>query len=403
VLAWCTAALLRVALGSATVSAITAAGIIAPLVHTSGVAPELLVLATTSGSLMFSHFNDIGFWMFKEYYNATVRQTFQVWTVMESIVAIVGLAGTLLLAQFVPAPPKHVVYVNSYHVGYPPSDEVAHALVSKLEARGTAVDSIYLDAKRHPESVAAKAADAVERIRKEQPDLLVASDDDAVKYVVVPNFRNGPMPVVFAGVNWDATQYALPHEHVTGMLEVVPIEEALQVVRAQFPKAHRLLTLSEDSVSERSNTALLEPKYRTMGFQPKTVMVNDFESWKIAFAAAQTQVDIIYLPTNGAIRNWNKDQAEAWVEAHARVPVITCDDFMIPYAALGLVKVAREQGDWAADAALAILSGRRPSDIPITANHLSTCLFNPVIAARTGLQMPAGHECRSVPLSGSWK
>jgi Gnt-I system high-affinity gluconate transporter len=64
----------------------------------SGVAPELLVLATTAGSLMFSHFNDIGFWMFKEYYNLTVRQTFQIWTVMESIVAIVGLLGTLALS-----------------------------------------------------------------------------------------------------------------------------------------------------------------------------------------------------------------------------------------------------------------------------------------------------------------
>lgn len=397
VLAWCTAALIRMALGSATVAAITTGGIIVPLVHTSGVAPELLVLATTSGSLMFSHFNDIGFWMFKEYYNATIRQTFQVWTVMESIVAIVGLGGTLLLAQFVPAPPKHIIYVNSYHVGYPPSDEVAHALVSKLEAHGVSVDSIYLDAKRHPEEVQKRAADAVEIIRKQRPDLLIASDDDAVKYVVVPNFRFGPIPVVFAGINWDATKYALPHENVTGIIEIVPIEETLQVVREQFPRARRLLTLSEDSVSERSNTALLEPKYRALGFEPKTVMVSDFGSWKAAFAAGQTQSDVVYLPTNGTVRNWDRDEATAWVVTRARVPLITCDDFMMPYVALGFTKVAREQGDWAADAALAVLGGRKPSDIPITANHLSTCLFNPVVAARTGLRMPAGRGCRSAP------
>jgi gluconate transporter len=96
-LAWGTAALLRLALGSATVAAITAAGILLPVVPGSGVAPELLVIATTSGSLMFSHFNDIGFWMFKEYYNVSVKQTFQIWTVMESIVAIVGLVGVLAL------------------------------------------------------------------------------------------------------------------------------------------------------------------------------------------------------------------------------------------------------------------------------------------------------------------
>jgi gluconate transporter len=101
ILAWSASALLRLALGSATVAAITAAGVVLPMIPGSGVAPELLVLATTAGSLMFSHFNDIGFWMFKEYYNLSVRQTFQIWTVMESIVAIVGLLGTLALSTVV--------------------------------------------------------------------------------------------------------------------------------------------------------------------------------------------------------------------------------------------------------------------------------------------------------------
>lgn len=101
ILAWSASALLRLALGSATVAAITAAGIVQPMVAQAGVAPELMVLATTAGSLMFSHFNDIGFWMFKEYYNVSVKQTFQIWTVMESVVAVVGLLGALALAQVV--------------------------------------------------------------------------------------------------------------------------------------------------------------------------------------------------------------------------------------------------------------------------------------------------------------
>jgi gluconate transporter len=101
VLAWATAALMRFAQGSATVAAITAAGIILPLVPTSGVRPELLVIAISTGSLMFSHFSDSGFWMFREYYNATIKQTFQVWTTMECTVGLVGLLGTLLLNRFV--------------------------------------------------------------------------------------------------------------------------------------------------------------------------------------------------------------------------------------------------------------------------------------------------------------
>jgi gluconate transporter len=98
VLAWATAAMLRLTLGSATVAALTAAGIVAPMVPGSGAVPELVVLATGAGSVMFSHFNDTGFWMFKEYYNATVKQTFQVWTTMECIVGVAGLLGTLALS-----------------------------------------------------------------------------------------------------------------------------------------------------------------------------------------------------------------------------------------------------------------------------------------------------------------
>jgi gluconate transporter len=103
-LAWSTAALVRLAVGSATVAAITAAGIVLPVIPGSGIRPELLVIATTAGSLMFSHFNDIGFWMFKEYYNVTVQQTFAIWTVMESIVAVVGLAGVFVLHSLLGSP-----------------------------------------------------------------------------------------------------------------------------------------------------------------------------------------------------------------------------------------------------------------------------------------------------------
>lgn len=97
ILSWVVAALLRLAIGSATVATITAAGIMLPIVAASGVKPELMVLATGSGSLMFSHFNDVGFWMFKEYYNVSIKQTFQIWTVMECIIGIIGLITVLII------------------------------------------------------------------------------------------------------------------------------------------------------------------------------------------------------------------------------------------------------------------------------------------------------------------
>lgn len=101
VLAWGIAALLRVSLGSATVAGLTTAGIVLPVVTTTGVSPELMVLATGAGSLMFSHVNDPGFWMFKEFFGLTIRDTITSWSIMETIVSVVGLLGVLLLNTFI--------------------------------------------------------------------------------------------------------------------------------------------------------------------------------------------------------------------------------------------------------------------------------------------------------------
>lgn len=101
VLGWLIAALVRVSVGSATVAGLTAAGIVSGLVQSSGVSPELMVLSVGAGSLMFSHVNDTGFWMFKEYFNLSLRQTFLSWTAMETIVSVLGLVGVLILEGFV--------------------------------------------------------------------------------------------------------------------------------------------------------------------------------------------------------------------------------------------------------------------------------------------------------------
>lgn len=96
VLGWLVAALFRIALGSATVAALTTSGIVLPLI-TPGVSPELMVLSVGAGSLFCSHVNDTGFWMFKEYFGLTMKQTFGTWTVMESLISVLGLAGVLIL------------------------------------------------------------------------------------------------------------------------------------------------------------------------------------------------------------------------------------------------------------------------------------------------------------------
>ncbi len=97
VFAWVVTALLRVMIGSATVAGITAAGVVAPLLAQNNVSPELMVLAVGSGSVFGSHINDSGFWMYKEFFKLSLKQTFLSWTVMETVISVVGLIGVLIL------------------------------------------------------------------------------------------------------------------------------------------------------------------------------------------------------------------------------------------------------------------------------------------------------------------
>jgi Gnt-I system high-affinity gluconate transporter len=100
-LSWLIAALLRIITGSSTVAGITTAGIILPVLAQTDVNPNLLALSIGAGSMVLSHVNDTGFWLFKEYYGVSVKNTLRSWTIMETILAVVGLIGVLILQNFI--------------------------------------------------------------------------------------------------------------------------------------------------------------------------------------------------------------------------------------------------------------------------------------------------------------
>ncbi|HDK9036613.1 TPA: gluconate permease [Staphylococcus aureus] len=100
-LAWIVAAVLRIALGSATVAAISTTGIVLPLLQSSDVNVALVVLAIGAGSVILSHVNDAGFWMFKEYFGLTVKETFLTWSLLETIISVSGIIFILFISLFV--------------------------------------------------------------------------------------------------------------------------------------------------------------------------------------------------------------------------------------------------------------------------------------------------------------
>lgn len=100
VLAWLLAAVVRVSMGSATVAMAVASGVLAPMAGTTGIRPELLMMATGCGSLMLSHVNDSGFWLVQSLFNISPKQTLATWSVVETVLSISGLVVTLLLSTF---------------------------------------------------------------------------------------------------------------------------------------------------------------------------------------------------------------------------------------------------------------------------------------------------------------
>ncbi|HVZ57619.1 MAG TPA: gluconate:H+ symporter [Chitinophagaceae bacterium] len=100
-LGWLIASVIRVCIGSATVAGLTAAGIMLPVLTRTHADPSLMVLSIGAGSLMFSHVNDGGFWLFKEYFNLSVKDTIRSWSLMETLIAVIGLGGVLILNIFV--------------------------------------------------------------------------------------------------------------------------------------------------------------------------------------------------------------------------------------------------------------------------------------------------------------
>jgi ABC-type uncharacterized transport system substrate-binding protein len=280
-----------------------------------------------------------------------------------------------------------VFLLNSYHEGYGSSDDITAGALSRLAGSNTDTAVFFMDTKRNTteDHALAKAREALEKIRLFRPDVIISMDDPAAKYVIVPHFSNGPVPVVFCGVNWSADQYGFPTPSVTGMLEVLPVIETLEALRPYFPGG-RLCVLSEDTLSEQSNQRAMEPIFQRAGLRTRFVLVKDYETWKKEFIRANQEDDIVFIPTNGAVAGWENEDARAFVRQAIRKPVISCDDFMMPFAVYGLTKVAREQGEWAAETALSILTGKEVSDIPVTRNTRTKAFFNPGLAAAIGFE-----------------
>ncbi len=284
-----------------------------------------------------------------------------------------------------------VYYINSYHQGYPASDKTEQSIRNSFKNLSIDLNIAYLDGKRiKKDSVILQVAKEIYNdIISVNPDILLVSDDDAVKYVVKPYFNSSAIPVLFCGVNWSHEAYQLDHNHIRGMNEVLPLSACLDSLSVYFPGSVKLGILSEKSLSEQNNILLLDTLFNNKGFQPKYQMVDDFDHWMKSFKMMNDSCDLIYLPTNGAISGWNKEKAIEFIKSEIKKPIFTCDDFMMEYSVLGMTKVIEEQGNWISQSCIEVLNGKKISGIENTQNKESKFYWNPEYAEIIGFSLPA--------------
>lgn len=280
--------------------------------------------------------------------------------------------------------------ITSYNTGYEWNDGIEQGVRSVLKGK-CALTQFNMNTKVHPSPAFARAQGLKARrmIQQLHPDVVIAADDNASRYVVMPFFRNAALPIVFCGVNWDVQRYGYPYRNATGMVEVAPIKPLLAIVRATIRNPRRVTYLAPDSETEHTDFEHYRKVYAESSIHVRSVFVRTLHDWELAYSRAQQEADFIILGNNAGINDWDRAVASSYALAHARKLTVSNYDWMQPYAMLAMTKIPNEQGEWAAKVALRILSGVSPQRIPITPNRRWAMFVNPALLKKAGIELPA--------------
>ncbi|MGQ7843373.1 ABC transporter substrate-binding protein [Granulosicoccus sp. 3-233] len=315
--------------------------------------------------------------------------------------AVTTACLSLFACSVLAAPAPLCLYVSSYHQGHAWSDGIERGLRQTI-AEHCEVASFYMDSSRRPSVRDMQSAGlaAFERARDLQPDIIITSDDNAAEYLIVPYLLGGKTPVVFSGINWSVQEYGLPSSNVTGMVEVAPLRHMLinTLTAVQSSPDHRILTLRKqpgaarilylgsDSPADLKMLARIDLIANLLGTGVDSILVDDFDAWLSGFRLAQNH-DLLIIGNNANVRDFDHDVARRHALLHTRTLSVTYNDWMMDYAVLGYTRLAEEQGEWAALAAIAILDGLPPSDIPVVTNRKFETWLNVDLAERSGLRL----------------
>lgn len=299
----------------------------------------------------------------------------------------------ILSAAFLLGPPsawgagRKVLYVDSYHPDYIWSADILRGVKTVLDQRRDIdLRVYYMDTKRNKSvEQAIEAALAAKRIIEDwRPDVVIAADDNASRYLVAPFYKFSPVPFVFCGLNWDAELYGFPLPNVTGMLEVALFEDTMEALRG-LARGKRVGYLASDTESERKELENIRKRFGS-GFTVR--LVSTFGELKEAFIELQSDCDMLILQECRSLDGFDHAEMVRFVEEQTRIPSAAMQKYLMHYALITYAKVGEEQGEWAARTVLDILGGKSPGRIPVAENRQTRIFLNMTVAHRLNVKFP---------------
>lgn len=256
-----------------------------------------------------------------------------------AVIAVLGLAAQVALADT-----KRILYIDSYHPSYLWSEEITRGITAVLgRDKDVELRIFRMDTKRNKSEAFKKQAarSAAELIESWNPHVVIASDDNASKYLIVPYYRGKTRPFVFCGLNWDASLYGFPTRNITGMVETSPYPETIELLK-RFSRGRRLGLIGENTYSSNKEVRYLKETLKLEDLQVR--LASNFEEWKQAYLWFQENVDMLLSLTSIGIRDWDPPAAKAFILRHTKIPSGGISDNNIENTLLGRTNIAEEQG-----------------------------------------------------------
>lgn len=283
---------------------------------------------------------------------------------------------------------KKVLFIDSYNTDNFWSVDlekgIRHVLkkYENIELKIFRMDSKRVKQKKEITAVALKAKELIEAWK---PDVVIASDDNASKYIIAPYYLNSALPVVFCGINYDASQYGFPADNITGMLEVVLLDESFALMR-KYAKGDKIGFIASNNYSDRKAYRYLVEKEKRR--YAEAVFVDTFAEFKDTFLWMQKKVDMMYLLDIYSVADFDLAEMISFALENTTVPTTASLYDAIRYCLLGTTKSAFEQGEWSAATAVDILNGKSPADIPVAKNKQGKLYLNMDMAKVLGIRFP---------------